>query len=154
MELQFNSTDDNVILGRWINHNRPQFWNLTREKWDNVFSGRFAGAYIFIGCRLEQYDGAAVSGHYYGSILQRSYLIYSHWWESIPGQGSLNYEHDQQYTLPVAFYDSDKNDQKSVERLVSIMVTNVNESHSLAALPIENNIAKYEFSVEEESIRL
>ena len=66
-------------------------------------------------------------------------------------QGSLNYEHDQQYTLPVAFYDSDKNDQKSVERLVSIMVTNVNEVPFFGgSAKFENNVAKYEFSVEEE----
>ena len=57
----------------------------------------------------------------YGSILQKIVFDIQPFSAKVYlSQGSLNYEHDQQYTLPVAFYDSDKNDQKSVERLVSI----------------------------------
>ena len=55
----------------------------------------------------------------YGSILQKIVFdIQPFSGKVYLSQGSLNYEHDQQYVTQT-FYDSDKNDQKSVERLVS-----------------------------------
>ena len=155
LQLQFNSTDDNVILGRWINHNRPQFHGILQGRNGTMYFPEDSQAHTFsldADYKTIRWGSGKEWTLLYGSILQKIIFdIQPFSGKVYLSQGSLNYEHDQQYTLPVAFYDSDKNDQKSVERLVSIIVTNVNEIPLFGgSANFENNIAKYEFSVEEE----
>ena len=80
LQLTFNSTHDNVILGRWINHNRPQFHGILQGN-GTMYFPEDSQAHPF-SLDEDRKTIRWVSGKewtlLYGPILQRSYLTCSH----------------------------------------------------------------------------
>jgi hypothetical protein len=154
VELLLNSIDNNKIIGRWINEERPEFegelfgLNGTMTFPDDT-------TYIFSldsTLKIIRWSNSGEWKLLSGSTLQK--IIFDI--EPLTGkvylsQGTLDFEYRENYLISVLFSDSDIDNQKNVTRFISIRVKDVNEAPIFdGPVKREENIATYEFSVEEE----
>ena len=154
VELLLNSIDNNKIIGRWINEERPEFEGELFGR-NGTMTFPDDTTYIFSldsTLKIIRWSNSGEWKLQSGSTLQK--IIFDI--EPLTGkvylsQGTLDFEYRENYLISVLFSDSDIDNQKSVTRFISIRVKDVNEAPIFdGPVKREENIATYEFSVEEE----